>query len=1045
MRLPNGIYERLLDVATERLIGEPGADTVSLRTLQSAETPLAFARHLLRSLQSAFSRLPEEDGQRLRVDLANEILRLASNRAEASDLLDRFLAVPPRELLEVFDADTGGAQNGPRLIRPDTPLSSGCILTGSRLDPTLESQIRKEMVTADRVDFLCSFIKWGGIRTLRQALEAFVARPSSGLRVLTTCYTGATDIKAVDYLASLPRSRVRVSYDTEHTRMHAKAYLFYRKTGFSTAYVGSANLSRAAMTEGLEWVVKISEAEAPHLWEKLIATFDSYWHDPEFPEYSEAERPQLVSALAAERGPPGTESTIVFELSPHEFQREILDQIEAERVELAKTRHLVVSATGTGKTMIAAFDYRRIARVVPPGSRRPTLLYVVHREEILKQARQKFRHVLRDMDFGEVLAGGAQPSSLNYLFCTIQSYNARALWEQPSDFYDYIVVDEFHHAAATSYQRLLAHVRPKVLLALTATPERADLKDVFAYFGGSASAEIRLPDAVNRKLLCPFQYFGVSDTEDLSDIRWVRGAYDVEQLSLRLSANQLRAQTVVDKVREITTDPRLARGLGFCVGVEHAKFMAAFFTAAGIPAEVLSADSPRAARESVGARLVRREINFIFTVDLYNEGVDIPEVDTVLFLRPTESLTVFLQQLGRGLRHCDGKDSLTVIDLVGRQHESFRYDHRFRALLSDASRDVEDEVKGGFPHLPAGCSITLERTAREHVLKSIRHAVIRNKSGLRRAVTELAGMLGHAPTFAEFLTAHGMTAEEFYSRQISFSRLAAETGRRPDFTDPDEERLTKGLARICHADDPAWIRSLLGWLEDGSTRVPMEDLSDPEYRHAVMAHMSLWSRANAAESAGATIDHLRVNPVMAGELSELLRWNRRHLQHVCPVLELPFPCALSLHCRYTLHEALAGLGHWSMNTQPEFREGPLHLKSVRADAFFVTLDKTDKDYSPTTMYEDYAISDRLFHWQSQNATGEETETGRRYREHESRGHTILLFVRESKHSAVGAAPYHFLGPARYISHEGSRPMSIVWELRHAIPAVLTRGLRRAIS
>ena len=1045
MRLPTGIYERLLDVATERLIGEPGADNVSVRPLQSAETPLAFARHLLRSLQSAFRRLPEDDGQRLRVDLANEILRLACDRTDAKDLLDRLLAVPPTELLEVLAADAVGTQGGRRLIRPDTPLSAGCILTGSRLDPTLESQIRKEMVTADRVDFLCSFIKWGGIRTLRQALEAFVAQPRSSLRVLTTCYTGATDIKAVDYLAALPHSKVRVSYDTEHTRMHAKAYLFYRKTGFSTAYVGSANLSRAAMTEGLEWVVKISEAEAPHLWEKLTATFDSYWNDPEFPEYSAAERPRLVSALAAERGSPGSESAIVFELSPHEFQREILDQIEAEREELNKARHLVVSATGTGKTMIAAFDYRRIARAVPPGSRRPTLLYVVHREEILKQARNKFRHVLRDMDFGDLLAGGAQPASLSHLFCTIQSYNSRELWKHPPEFYDYVVVDEFHHAAATSYQRLLAHVHPKVLLALTATPERADLKEVFAYFGGSASAEIRLPDAVNRKLLCPFQYFGVSDTEDLSDIRWVRGAYDPEQLSLRLSANRLRAQTVVDKVQEITTEPRLARGLGFCVGVEHAKFMAAFFTEAGIPAEALSADSPRDVRDSVGARLVRREINFIFTVDLYNEGVDIPEVDTVLFLRPTESLTVFLQQLGRGLRHSDGKDSLTVIDLVGRQHESFRYDHRFRALLTDASSKIEDEVEGGFAHLPAGCSITLERTAREHVLQSIRHAVIRNKSGLRRAVSELGGMLGHAPTFAEFLTAHGMTAEEFYSREISFSRLSAETGRRPDFADPDEERLTKGLARICHADDPRWIRSLLGWSGESAATAPVEAPSNSEYRHAVMAHMSLWSRAQPAETARGTIEHLRANPVMAAELSDLLRWNLQHLLHVCPLLDLPFPCALSLHCRYTLHEALAGLGHWSLNKQPEFREGPLHMKSVRADAFFVTLDKTDKDYSPSTMYEDYAVSDRLFHWQSQNAIGEETETGRRYREHESRGHTILLFVRESKHSGVGAAPYHFLGPARYISHTGSRPMSIVWELRHTMPAVLTRGLRRAIS
>ncbi len=1042
MGLAKGLYERLVDEALrEGLAGVLG--DARTRPVQGAEIPFVLARHLSKSILRAFRRLSEDDDQGLRVELANEILRLTSGKTGAADLLQGLVKAPLTELQEVFPDD--GHEGGLRLVRPDTPVSVGCILTGSRLDPTLESQVRKEMASADRVDFLCSFIKWSGVRTIRQSIEEFCGRPDTQLRVLTTCYTGATELKAVEFLAALNQAGVRVSYDTKHTRMHAKAYLFHRKSGYSTAYVGSANLSHAAMTDGLEWVVKVSEAEAPHLWEKLNATFDSYWNDAEFRPYSGDERERLATALAAERGAGAESSTILFDLKPHEFQQEILDQLEAERQELGKKRHLVVSATGTGKTMIAAFDYRRFARSEPSGGKPPRLLFIAHREEILKQALQRFRYVLRDMNFGDVLFGGVQPTSLDHLFCTIQSYNSRGLSEQSPEFYDYVVVDEFHHAAAPSYQALLEHVKPRVLLALTATPERSDLKDVFAYFDGVASAEIRLPDAVNRKLLCPFQYFGVSDTEDLSDVRWVRGAYDQSELSIRLSANRLRAQLVVDKVREITADVRSARGLGFCVGVEHAKFMAAFFTESGVPAEVLSAESPREVRESVQGRLIRREINFIFTVDLYNEGVDIPEVDTVLFLRPTESLTVFLQQFGRGLRHSEGKDLLTVIDLVGRQHEAFRYDHRFRALLNDASRDVEEELERGFPHLPSGCSITLERTAREEVLRSIRRAVIRNKQSLRRAIAELSGLLGRAATLADVLTAHGMSVEEFYARDISCARLLVEAGRRADFAEADEERMTKGLKRLCHVDDPAWMRAMLGWFDGNEREAISEERSAVEYRHVTMMHMSMWSRTMQMETARDSVERLKANPVLAAELRELLAWNLRHVKHARMGLDLPFPCALALHCRYTLYEALAGLGHWTMKDQPEFREGPLHLKSIKAHALFVTLEKTDKDYSPTTMYEDYAISDRLFHWQSQNATGEDTETGRRYRDHETIGHTIMLFVRESKHSLVGAAPYFFLGPARYVSHTGSRPMSIVWELRHAIPAGLTRGLRRAIS
>ena len=434
---------------------------------------------------------------------------------------------------------------------------------------------------------------------MRTTSARFVARPGSRLRVLTTSYLGATDLKAVDLLAALPNTEVRVSYDTHRTRLHAKAYLYHRDSGFGSAYIGSANLSRPALTDGLEWTVKVSQYESPHLWDRVTGTFETYWQDGEFLAYHPADRDRLRIALESERGrDAGADETegFFFDLRPHEFQREILERLEAERVLQGRDRHLVVAATGTGKTVIAAFDYRNWCRRIEAETaavKRPKLLFVAHREELLTQSLKTFRTVLRDPNFGDLLVGGSTPEQFDHLFVSIQSYNSRALHELPPDRYDYLVVDEFHHAAAPSYVRLLGHVRPKVLLGLTATPERSDGLDVLRHFGGHVSAQIRLPDAINRKFLSPFQYFALTDLVDLRDLQWQRGGYRLDQLDQVYTGNDARASLVIERVRSILLDPRRARGLGFCVSVAHSQYMATQFNRHGIAADCLSADTPR--------------------------------------------------------------------------------------------------------------------------------------------------------------------------------------------------------------------------------------------------------------------------------------------------------------------------------------------------------------------------------------------------------------------------------------------------------------------
>ena len=1032
-----GLYDQLISRAVARLLQELGPEhRYQTNELDPAEAPTAIAQHVERLVASSLAQTHGEAASALRMH-ALAAFTQALAESLGTEWLDRGLLTEPLQRLLAVEPES----IGPVTVRPDTPLSRSALLTGTRLDPSLAGQLRKEIATADRVDILCSFIRWSGLRLILDELKRLTERPHPDgprLRVITTSYMGATDPRAVEAMRDLPNTQVRVSYDTARTRLHAKAYLIHRASGFGSAYIGSANLSHAALSEGLEWTSKISQYELPHLWEKILGTFETYWNDEEFESFTRTAEERLRTAIRIERGSHGAGQGpfALLDLRPYPFQEEILDVLTSEREVQGKNNHLIVAATGTGKTMIAAFDYQRFSR---PAGTRPSLLFIAHREEILRQALATFRAVLRDQNFGDLLVGGIEPEQTEHLFCSIQIYNSRELWELAPDRFRYVVVDEFHHAAAASYRRLLDHVCPQVLLGLTATPERSDELDVLHWFGGEASAEIRLPDAINRRLLCPFQYFGVSDCVDLDGLRWQRGGYRVEDLDQVYTGNDVRARLVLDKVHEILLDPRLARGVGFCVSVAHAEFMARFFDEHGLPSLALSAGSDDDQRRSAQERLRRREINFIFVVDLYNEGVDIPELDTVLFLRPTESLTVYLQQLGRGLRLHDDKECLTVLDFIGAQHREFRFAPRLRAISTEPAGRLDREIEGGFPHLPPGCSLRLERVAQERILQNVRQTLAARRSRFVAEIRELGHHLGRPPALQEVLTTLNTTLDELLKRGL-WSRLLADAGLGDEVRDPDEDRLAQGLRRLAHIDDPRQIRFLLAYLQAASDLQQWDDQAD---RRLTMLHLTLWGNDSAGWSLNEAGRRLHGNPAALADLKAVLAHCLAHTHTRPQKLLSNLSGPLTLHAQYTRNEILAGLGHWTLASRPDVREGVLYLQTSKVDAFFVTLHKTAEAYSPTTMYEDYAISPELFHWQSQSTTSADSPTGQRYIHHRKQGHTPLLFVREHKDQPGGlAAPYAFLGPAEYVSHTGSRPISIVWRMRHAIPMRLLRPIAR---
>lgn len=530
--LHDGLYEQIINkgLETELSVTDKLSTTAPI---DSAEASKVLAKYIAEVVEKGLDSVADNGGDvSSQVALANRIISTIINETKEDELDEMTVAERAEQLLALFDRKNNilALDEKAAIIRPETSIAQSSLFTGAIHEPQMFTELKKEIVSCNRIDMLVSFIKWSGLRLIMDELTTFTQNGGE-LRIITTSYMGATDVKAIEELRKLPNTKIKVSYDTKRTRLHAKTYVFYRNTGFTTAYVSSSNLSNAAISSGLEWNVKVTKKDLPETIDKIEATFESYWNSNEFEYYNEDQKERLSRALKTEKYFDSNNAEVyTMDIAPYSYQQEILDKLEAERKVRGYHRNLVVAATGTGKTVISALDYKRFRKQNPDKPCR--LLFVAHREEILKQSMYTFRAVLKDANFGEMFVGSYKPESIDNLFISIQTFNSQSFTEKTtSDLYDYIIVDEFHHAAAPTYQKLLSYYNPQILLGLTATPERMDGKSILPYFNNRIAAEIRLPEAIDRKLLCPFQYFGVTDTIDLDHLKWAAGGYDKGELS----------------------------------------------------------------------------------------------------------------------------------------------------------------------------------------------------------------------------------------------------------------------------------------------------------------------------------------------------------------------------------------------------------------------------------------------------------------------------------------------------------------------------------
>jgi len=1030
--IQTGVYEQIINRLFQSKLKETDADRfyIGKKQITKDDAVNILSKYLQHLIEAAFIGVPEDQDAEKYTDFVNSVIRTLGREFNMDDTDLDLIDAQKSILTAVVDRTNcqyPDIEEHLRAITPITSLSRSALFFGGRGPADMESELNREILCADEICWVVSFIKTSGLNLLWNSLKQFTSE-GKRLRIITTTYTGATDYDAIARLATLPNTEIKISYDGTQDRLHAKSYIFLRNSGFHTAYIGSSNLSLYALKDGKEWNFKATQFELPQVIEDVRNSFEAYWCDETFEDFVPGiSDERLKKALGADWDTPLLDFSALDLMRAKDYQQEILEKLDVERNVHGHFHNLVVAATGTGKTVIAAFDFKRYREAHPNCH----FLFIAHRQEILRQAMQTFRIVLDDPNFGSIWDGGNEPSSYEHVFASKDTLRNRVdNLHLTEDYYEYIVVDEVHHIVAPTYVKLMTCFKPQILLGLTATPERTnEHEDITVFFDGHISAEIRLPAALNAGLLAPFHYYGIPDNVDLSEVKWRGNGYDVSELSRIYTQNDFRTGLILKKMQEYIGDNHLhkVRALCFCVDKEHAKFMNAKFTLAGLKTDVLTSDDNDNHRKLVRRQLQEGKINYLFVVDIFNEGVDIPEIDTVLFLRPTESATVFLQQFGRGLRLHKDKDHLTVLDFVGHSRAEFSYKERFESLIGRQSRSILTEIKEGFQNAPFGCKIILEEKAKEEIIANI-EGYLRslNKNRIIKEIAAYYEACKESFSLKGFMAYSHVPFHKIYG-SMTWGELCQLAGVREDVSLHAAQIKYAVTKKWLATDSYSYFTQLLKFVECGF-RCDTSLFSEKENRCAVMLYYDLSDTAGNYASIERMFKDLASDELFIEEFREVVSY----LRDRCSAPEKDDNSVynswnpLRLHGVYTKAQIQAALGLSTLDRKSPSREGVERLKGIKLEAMYVDIIKKREEGS-LTAYKDFAQNREFFHWETQNRVREGSREAEAYRNGEN---NMLLFVRQQvEHPDYGCRMgFVYLGQVTMKSMEGSKPMQIVWHL-----------------
>ncbi|TCP54630.1 superfamily II DNA or RNA helicase [Tumebacillus sp. BK434] len=944
----------------------------------------------------------------------------------------------------------------------------------------LYKTIKFELQSTDRADLMVSFIRWKGLQLLLRPFDQLLANKKP-IRVLTSTYLNYTEPKALERLLELENVEVKI-FDSGHKSFHTKAYLFSRNSDLSTGIIGSSNISRAAFVDGYEWNVKLPDLPHIPIYSKASKVFEEMWNDPRAipvtPSLLESYKIQYeagkIASSRREKFKP-FETPLVAEpsaqygeqlhrkIEPNLMQQKALAALQNTRKD-GNDKGVVIAATGTGKTYLSAFDVHQFQA--------KRMLFLAHRDELLMNAQETFAEVYGSYDLFGKLTGTEKNLQKPFLFSTVQTmHRAETLAQFPHDHFDYIIVDEFHHAQAETYRKVLDHFQPMFLLGLTATPERMDGRDVLALCDFNVVYEIRLHQALENELLAPFHYFGLNDpTIDYNEIEQQNGFFEEASLVHALKTNE-RVEYIKDMIEKFGYDGDRLVALGFCANVDHAKFMTDEFNKIGYHAACLTGNDDPKARQKIIARLEddHDPLQIIFTVDIFNEGIDIPKLNVLLFLRPTESATIFIQQLGRGLRKIDGKEYVTVLDFIGNYKKSFVVPLALSGQTNHRAFDRESlrkAVENEFSELPEGCYVDLEEISRQQILEKLDQVRMNNIQLLTDLYFQFRKELGRSPELVDFLYNEQAPSLFYFVRR--FGSWVETKKRMKDLNEFDSALLEDHLAlqiiqrlermfplkwpyefiilELAFQHEEVQVPQVLTELQR-RFRVPVTAEQHKPYVVRAMERLSeeqskfKWSFGrvlNDTFSLEEPIKHAMDSERNGKYIRErfnfgLTEFRRTHR----PELTLSNQNGIMLHQNYTRSD-LMFLFQVTV-TKSSWREGVRQVGNNYL--LFVTLIK-DEGTADHLNYEDYFIDQQNFHWQSQPKTTHKSKVGQNYIHNKERGIHIHLFVRKFAKMHGMTLPFMYLGEMDYVSSHGDKPMNIKWRLQSQVPDEIFNDLIR---
>ena len=907
--------------------------------------------------------------------------------------------------------------------------------------PQMVDILRQSLTTSDHAIICVSFLRFSGLSLLLNELNTFFEKQGK-LQILTSTYLNITQPEALETLMKI--SEVELRLQDGFTGFHTKFYFFNTQDHSAYCWIGSSNLTKGGISTNIEWNLKHTH---PAIIQECKDNFYKLWNrDDVFPLN------QAILEIYRDRYKRSKENSIFISGSaytenlnelyePNSAQTEALKALKKLREE-GKKRAVVVAATGLGKTFLTAFDAKAF--------KASSILFIAHREELLSQAEETFRKVFKGNAVTGILASGKNPGKANFIFATIQSLSQAKNQYLIDREYDYVVIDEFHHAAALSYQKILNCVQPRFLLGVTATPERQDGHDVLKICQYNIAYEIRLPQAINYNWLLPFHYFGIADELiDYQNIKWRSGKFDPAELENALILEE-RVDSILKHALEKGFDGKKRATVGFCAGVRHAEFMADAFNRRGFMSESVTGKNSPDDRQKIYEKFSNPNdtLEWLFVSDVLNEGVDIPEINSILFLRPTESSTLFIQQLGRGLRLHPHIEVLTIIDFVGHHKNawlSLKSLHDPHGILG--SRDIDDLGIS----LPKHCEIILEDRTKEILLK-VKNLAKTKADTCREAYENLKLELGYPPQPIDFVIRDDMPSMKDF-RQAFGSWLDCRIAMN-DATDWElqirDNELIYNFLKAVEIDWQAQRVTLYALLwaicfypdnvaqgfNEFFIKYPYWIVEKPNNGSYEKVFTTLKKKLTNFFTDNRFVpeieNELNKSKNLAGSVEDRILYtlsNNYSLRH-CGILRKPED--LILYAQYKRSEII---NHFGLQYDPaKHNSGVIKLLNNH----IVLITKIDTTGAKAKFqYQNRFLDNNYFSWQSQNKQRQDNEAGREITEHRERKNTLHLFIQPSAHQEA-----YYMGIINVASVTGNAPMKISFELSQVIPKSVLEVLSR---